>query len=246
VFAALGVTRELLTGESHFSGTKITVEILNTMFLLTREVLKNYIERQLFTPICEAHGWYVEGKNGVKKYLYPNIGFNRLTIRDNAEVFDSLYQLYQKGSVPIGVIYELFNLNSDEMEEKLYRDLFTVNDATFNRLVEEVNGEAGRAIAERSNVADKIAKYLNLDMKEAEGEEEGFGGGFGEESGFGGFGEEPSGEEPSGEESAEGEGEGPTEEPSEVEDLAEQIAEALPEDATDEEINQVVEEVSSE
>ena len=43
VFSALGVTRELLTGEGQFSGTKITVEILNTMFLLTREVLKDYI-----------------------------------------------------------------------------------------------------------------------------------------------------------------------------------------------------------
>jgi hypothetical protein len=56
VFAALGVTRELLTGEGAYSGGKITVEILNTMFLLTREVLKNYIEKQLFIPVCKQRG----------------------------------------------------------------------------------------------------------------------------------------------------------------------------------------------
>ena len=42
VFAAMGVTRELLTGEGQFSGAKITVEILNTMFLMSREILKNF------------------------------------------------------------------------------------------------------------------------------------------------------------------------------------------------------------
>ena len=57
------------------------------MFLLSREVLKDYLEKQLFKPVAEAHGWFEEDKNGVKKYWYPHVGFNRLTIRDNAEVF---------------------------------------------------------------------------------------------------------------------------------------------------------------
>ena len=162
VFAALGVTRELLTGEGAFSGTKITVEILNTMFMLSREVLKNYIEKQLFVPICEAHGWFEVDKNGAKKYYYPSIGFNRLTIRDNAEVFDSLFQLYSKGSLPVEVIYELFNLNADEMHAKLLEGLFTAKDSTFNRATEEVNVEAGRALVQQSDVVERMAKYLGL------------------------------------------------------------------------------------
>jgi hypothetical protein len=169
IFAAMGVTRELLTGEGTYTGSKITVEILNTMFLMTREILKNFIERKLFIPICEAHGWYEEGKNGVKKYWYPQVGFNRLTIRDNAEVFDSLFQLYQKGSLPVDIIYELFNLNVDEINAKLRNDLFTVKDPTSNRMNEEVNAEVGRKLVDRTDVVERVAKYLGFKLKPAEG-----------------------------------------------------------------------------
>jgi hypothetical protein len=241
IFAALGVTRELLTGEGVFSGSKITVEILNTMFLLSREVLKNYLETQLFVPICEARGWYTEDKNGVKKYWHPNVGFNRLTIRDNAEVFDSLFQLYQKGSLSIDVILELFNIDSDEQASTIKSDLFTVKDANFNRLVEEVSSEVGRQLVERSDLVDLIGKYLGVEVKQPEGEE----GGYGDEGEFGDFGDfgggEGEGAEPSVEESGD-EGE----EQSPLDHLADAVVDALPEGATTEDVDQVVDELAQE
>jgi len=246
IFAALGVTRDLLTGEGSFSGNKITVEILNTMFLLSREVLKDYLEKQLFKPIAEAHGWYTEDKNGVRKYWYPNVGFNRLTIRDNAEVFDSLFQLYQKGSVPVEVIYELFNLDPDRMAEALRKDLFTVNDATFNRTIEEVNAEVGRAIVEQTNIVQKQAEYLGLEFKEPEGdgeEEGGFGGDFGEAFG-GGFEGDDGAEDEGPPEQEEVEGAGGNGQASE--ELINAIVEHLPPDASDEEIVDIVDKVTAE
>jgi hypothetical protein len=188
IFSALGVTRELLTGEGAFGGNKITVEILNTMFLHSRQMLIDYVEQQLFKPVAEANGWYSTDSNGIKNYWYPRVGFNRLTIRDNSEVFDSLFQLYQKGSLPVDVIYELFNLDADSLSEKLEEQLFTVKDATFNRLLEEANLEVGRNLIDRSNIVEKVTKYLNLDYKEpdeggdVEGGEDGFGGGFEDEA----------------------------------------------------------------
>ncbi len=170
IFAGLGVTRELLTGEGVYSGTKITVEILNTMFLITREILQNYVERQLFRPVCEAHGWFDEDKHGFKKYWYPKLGFNRLSIRDNQEVFDSLFQLYQKGSLPVDIIYELFNLNSDEIHDKIYSDLFTVKDPVFNRVVEEASQAAGIALAEKTDIVKRLAKYLRLNATDENGQ----------------------------------------------------------------------------
>jgi hypothetical protein len=234
IFAAMGVTRELLTGESTYSGSKITVDILNTMFLLTREVLQGYIERSLFIPVCEAHGWYDEDENGIKDYWYPKVGFNRLTIRDNAEVFDSLFQLYQKGSIPVDIIYELFNLNSDEIDTKLLEDLFTVKDSNFNRIVEEASSEVGRAVVERTDLAERVAKYLTLKYQNpeegAEGGAAGEDGGFGD---FGGFGEDQTEGQPTDESSS-----------LDVEAIAEGIASNLPDDVTDEDIQRVVEEVS--
>jgi hypothetical protein len=181
------VTRDLLTGEGAFTGSKITVEILNTMFLLSREVVVNYLEKKLFVPVCEKRGWYSEDDNGVKHYWHPKVGFNRLTIRDNRDVFDSLFQLYQKGSLSVDVILELFNIDSDQQAEKIKKQLFTVKDANFNRLVEEISSESGRALAENTDAPEKVAKYLGLKYdvppEEAGGTDMGR---FGSE-GFGGF-----------------------------------------------------------
>jgi len=187
IFSALGVTRELLTGEGAFGGNKITVEILNTMFLHSRQMLIDYVEQQLFKPVAEAHKWYSTDSNGIKSYWYPKVGFNRLTIRDNSEVFDSLFQLYQKGSLPVDIIYELFNLDADSLSEKLESQMFTVKDATFNRLLEEANLEIGRNLITQSNLVEKVTSYLKLEYKEPP--EEGEGGGFEDDFG-GGFEDE--------------------------------------------------------
>jgi len=175
IFAAMGVTRELLTGEGSYSGNKMTVEILHTMFLHERETLVNFFEQKLFLPICEKRGWYTLGKNNIKKYWYPRVGFNRLTIRDNNEVFESLFQMYQKGSLPVEVIYELFNLDVSEIDDKLYADLFTIRDATFNELIRGVLSEAGRGLSENSDVIEKIADYLKLKYNKPQQGDEGSG-----------------------------------------------------------------------
>jgi hypothetical protein len=165
IFAGMGVTRELLTGEGSYSGSKITVEILHGMFLRAREIICDFYEEKLFKPICEKRKWYTEGRNGIKHYWYPLVGFNRLTLRDNAEVFESLFQLYQKGSLPVDIIYELFNLDSKEISDKLYQDLFTVKDSQFNEFIRGALNDASRALGEGSDLKDKLADYLRLKIQ---------------------------------------------------------------------------------
>lgn len=257
IFASMGVTRELMTGEGTYSGNKITVEILNTMFLLSREVLKSYFERQMFIPLAERHGWFETNRFGAKKYYAPEIGFNRLTIRDNQEVFESLFQLYQKGSLNVDVIYELFNLNGDQVREKLLEDVFTVKDPTFNRMLEEVHSDVGRSLRESTDVMERIAKNVGLKMKPQPQQAPGGEGGEGEE-GFGGFGGESApadaptlGEAVSGEGTSE-EPEKPSETPApetpagkpSLEEVADAVAESLPVDADEKDIADVVDAVT--
>ena len=257
LFAGLGVTREILTGEGLYSGNKISVEILNTKYLIIRERLQNFVEEYLFKPVALQNGFYEDDEDGNRTWFYPTLGFTRLTIRDNQEVFDQLFQLYQKGSVPIGMILDIFNINSEDVDEELRKDLFTVRDATFNEMLRQVYNSLGDKIAENTDLAKQIAesllgpegkklKYTGEDADEEESGDEGGGddAGGGDEGSPGGLGIDEGGmeeeEQPAGEgenmeeeESSEpGEGEKPEEDTGKVEEYISQFrGEGSPGDA---------------
>lgn len=164
IFVGLGVYKELLTGEGMYSGNKINIEIMNTMFLLIREMLQRFVEEQLFKPVALQNGFYHDDEDGNREWFYPKLGFTRLTIRDNQEVFDQLFQLYQKGSIPIGVILEIFNINAEEAEEDLKKDMFTVNDATYNEMLRGIYTELGNKIVESTDIGKQIAESITGPM----------------------------------------------------------------------------------
>ena len=210
LFAGLGVTRELLTGEGMYSGNKISIEILNTKYLLVREMLQRFVEESLFRPVALQNGFYEDDEDGNRTWFYPRLGFTRLTIRDNQEVFDQLFQLYQKGSLPIGMILDIFNINSDDVDEELRKDLFTVKDATYNEMLRQAYSSMGDKLIENTDLVKQVAesivgpagkklKYTGEDADDGgEGGDESFGLGGDEDAGGeeeGGFSLDNIGEE---------------------------------------------------
>lgn len=167
LYAGLGVTESLLSGESSYSGDRINLEVINTRYMLLREILQDFIEEYVFKPMCKRMG-FIEVSDGVEKVLYPSLSFTRLGLRDNSETFDALFNLYQKGSLDIDVILELLNIDPVNTRIKLERDLWTVNDPTFNEMVRSIYNDAAQKIAENSDVIQIIADKLGLDYTEPE------------------------------------------------------------------------------
>lgn len=166
LYAGLGVTEGLLSGESAYSGDRINLEVINTRYMLLREILQDFVEDHWFKPMCARMGFIEEDEDGDEVVITPRLSFTRLALRDNNDTFDAMINLYQKGSLDVDVILELLNIDPVATREKLERDLFTVNDATFNEAMRGIYGEVGRKIAENSDAADRIAKYLKLKYKE--------------------------------------------------------------------------------
>ena len=162
LYAGLGVTEGLLSGESSYSGDRINLEVINTRYMLLREQLQDFVEKHLFEPMCRRMGFIEEDEDGEERVVVPTLSFTRLALRDNRDTFDALYNLYQKGSLDVDTILELLNLDPVAVRERIERDLFTVNDPTFNEVLRGVYGDTGRAIAENSDAAEKIAKVLGL------------------------------------------------------------------------------------
>ena len=162
LFAGLGVTREILTGEGTYSGSRVTLEIMNTQYLLYRELLQEYVENSLFKPVARKKGFVEEDKFGREKLVYPKLSFTRLAIRDNDEFFNQIFQLYNKGSVSIDVILDMLNIDAEATSKKVKADLFTVDDFAYNQLMSNMYSAAGQALVEKYNVTERLADYMNL------------------------------------------------------------------------------------
>lgn len=177
LLSGLGVTEGLMSGETLYSGERLKLEAINTRYMLLREVLQEYVHDYLFEPVARRMGFVEKDEWGNEVVLYPRLSFTRLPLRDSQDTFDALFNLYQKGSVSIDIILEMLNIDPDDTKSKIEKDLFTVNDATFNEIIRSVSNEVGRMLAEKSNITEKVAQYLKLEMKPETDESGGGGGG---------------------------------------------------------------------
>jgi hypothetical protein len=173
LLAGLGVTESLMSGEAIYSGDRLKLEVINTRYLFLREVLQEYVEKYLFRPVALRKGFVEKDEWGQDVVLYPRLSFTRLPLRDSQDTYDALFNLYQKGSVSIDVILEMFNIDPVETREKIEHDMFTVNDSTFNEVQRSLYGEIGRMLAEKTDLLERIAKYLGAKVKQEPAEEGG-------------------------------------------------------------------------
>jgi len=173
LYAGLGVTEGLLTGESTYSGDRISLDVINTRFMLLRELLQDMVEKYFFKPMCRRMGFIEVDDDGRERVIYPRLSFTRLPLRDNQDTFDILFNLYQKGSLDIDVILEMLNIDPIRTREKLKRDAITLSDATFNEILRSAYSQAGSDLAQYSDLVKKAAE--ELDLKYEKPEEEGGG-----------------------------------------------------------------------
>ena len=166
--AGLGVTESLLSGETLYSGDRLKLEVINTRYMFLREMLQEYVEEYLFKPVARRKGFVETDEWGDEEVLFPRLSFTRLPLRDSQDTYDALFNLYQKGSVPIEVILEMFNLDPHDCKIKLEKDFFTVNDSTFNEVSRGIYGAVGQKIVDTTDVTERIMKYLKLKPTEAE------------------------------------------------------------------------------
>jgi hypothetical protein len=131
----------------------------------------------LFAPVAEKKGYWEIDKFGNKNLLYPRLQFTRLALRDNAEIQDFMFNLYQKGSMPIDYIYEILNIDPDDAYTLLKHDALTPKDSMFNELIRALLSQVGTDMAKKTNVLEKIAKNMDLKVIDDSDDNDRFGSG---------------------------------------------------------------------
>jgi hypothetical protein len=140
----------------------LKLEVINTRYLFLREMIQEYVEQYLFKPIARRKGFVEKNAWGGEVVLYPRLSFTRLPLRDSQDTYDALFNLYQKGSIDISLILEMFNIDPDDTRVRIEKDLFTVNDALFNEVLRGIYSSVAQKVVDETDVAQKIIEALKL------------------------------------------------------------------------------------
>ena len=164
----LGFTPELLIGEGFFSGNRIHLELMNSTYLLYRDMMAEMVEATIFKPLAMKKGFFEIDKYNRPRWLYPKLSFSRLALRDSGDVYEMLYNLYSKGSLPVSVIYEFLNLDPESCRRELEANLFTVMDSKFNQLLDGIYSAVYEKLVERTDLVDRVSQGCGLTLREQE------------------------------------------------------------------------------
>lgn len=173
LMAGLGVTRELLTGEGTYTGSRIGLEVMSNRYFLYRNILERYIEHSLMKPIAKLNGFVEKDSDGnITKLLYPKFRFQRIGIKDSETLFDQMMNLYLKGSIPFSAIAGLLNIDSEDATSKIKEDFATFKDPNFNEVIQNAYSDVAGQIVEKTNLVEKVVESLGLKLKEVSEENE--------------------------------------------------------------------------
>jgi len=167
----LGFSPEILIGEGLYSGNKVQLQLIETSYLQFRDVLADIVEQGIFLPIAMKKGFYEMDKWGKARWIYPKVSFSRLALRDSGDVYDMLYNLYSKGSIPVSIVLEFLEIDPEDCKRRLEEDLYGVNDSKFNELLSAIYNSLGEAILTKSDILKRVIKGMQLDETEQEPEQ---------------------------------------------------------------------------
>jgi hypothetical protein len=167
----LGFSPEILIGEGMYGNGRTQLELMNTTYTQFRDLISGIIEDQMFKPIAMKKGFYEMDKYGRPRWIVPKVTFSRMALRDSGDLYDMLFNLYSKGSLPVDIILEFLNVDPEDCKRKLEDNLFTVNDSKFNEMLSAIYSSMGEWLIAKTDLGKRITKGLTLDEVDNEAEE---------------------------------------------------------------------------
>src|SRR5208282_2298180 len=171
----------VLDGEWNHSNSRTQLELMNTVYTQFRDLITGIVEDQMFKPIAMKKGFYEMDRYGRPRWIVPKVTFSRMALRDSGDLYDMLFNLYSKGSLPVDIILEFLNIDAEDCKRKLEDNLFTVNDSKFNEALSAIYNGMGEWLMNKTDLGKRVAEGMTLNEVDNGAEEgpEGSGEGMG-------------------------------------------------------------------
>ena len=129
LYAGLMVPKSLMDQEgASYASSSVGLEVLRQRYDIFRNMMKKWLERKIFAPICEIQDFF-EYKDGVKKLLVPQIDFNHMNLYDVSDYVNSINTYVGNKQISLHTLYRSLGLSYEEERRRLREE--SMNDAIF-------------------------------------------------------------------------------------------------------------------
>ena len=131
LYAGLMVPKALMDQEgATYASSSVGLEVLRQRYDIFRNMIKKWLERKIFAPICELNDFF-EYKNGKKVLLVPSIDFNHMNLYDMNDYIQSISQFVSSKQVSLQTLHRSLGISYEEERRRLKEE--AIDDAVFSK-----------------------------------------------------------------------------------------------------------------
>lgn len=155
IYAGLMTPKSLIDQEAAtYASSSVGLEVLRQRYDIFRNMMKKWLERKIFAPICELQDFF-EYKDGEKRLVVPSVDFNHMNLYDMADFITSIGQFVGNKQISLQTLHRSLGLGYEDerrriREEMIDEQIFTKEQQVLGnmKLSELMNLDPGKPIAE--------------------------------------------------------------------------------------------------
>jgi len=154
-----------------YASSSVGLEVLRQRYDIFRNMLKKWLERKIFAPICELQDFF-EYEDGEKRLQVPTIDFNHMNLYDLSDYINAINTYVGNKQISVQTLCRSLGLSYEEEQKRLREE--SINEAIINK---EKAILSGMRLSELLALdPDKAIPEPPEEVAPAEGEEGGGGG----------------------------------------------------------------------
>ena len=131
IYTGLMTPKALMDQESvTYASSSVGLEVLRQRYDIFRNMIKKWLERKIFAPICEIQDFF-EYKDGEKTLEVPTVDFNHMNLYDMNDFVTNIGQFVGNKQVSLQSLYRSLGLSYEEERLRLREE--AIDDAIFQK-----------------------------------------------------------------------------------------------------------------
>lgn len=113
-----------------YASSSVGLEVLRQRYDIFRNMLKKWLERKIFAPICELQDFF-EYVDGEKRLQVPTIDFNHMNLYDLTDYVNAINTYVGNKQISIQTLCRSLGLSYEEEQKRLREE--SINEAIINK-----------------------------------------------------------------------------------------------------------------